>query len=61
MTLVMRSTPFCRPMLQMRKPMAHTTSIQAMSSLGLASMSEKTCAEAVLSAPSKVPVAIFTT
>ena len=61
MTLVMRSTPFCRPMLHTRKPMTHTASIQPMSSPGLASMAPKTSAEPAASSPLNAPVPIFTT
>ena len=41
-TFVMRSTPFCRPRLQTRKPSTMTTSIQPTSSEGLASMASNT-------------------
>ena len=58
-TFVIRSTPFCRPRLQTKKPMTTTASIQPTISEGLASMVPKTPATPSGSSPTKVPVAIF--
>ena len=57
--LVTRSTPFCRPMLQMTKPMAMAASIHPTSSPGLASMALNICPVAAASAAPNVPEAIL--
>ncbi len=59
MTLVMRSTPFCRPKLHTKKPMTTTASIQPTISEGLASMAPNTPATPSGSSPAKVPVPIL--
>ena len=57
--LVMRSTPFCRPRLQIAKPIAIAASIHPISSLGFASIALNTFAATSLPPPVNVPAAIL--
>ena len=60
-TLVMRSTPFCRPSEHTPMAMATATTIQVTSSAGLASMLSKAAAVWAVLASEKVPEAILGT
>ncbi len=60
-TLVMRSTPFCRPMRQMRMATRQATSIHPINSAGFASMASKIPAICSDEAFSNMPDAIFGT
>ena len=55
MALVMRSTPFCRPMEQIKKPSTTTTTIQKPMVTGWLSMPEKASATWSVSMPSSWP------
>jgi len=61
MIFVTRSTPFCTPAAQQARPTAHTTSIQKMSSPGLASMPPNTAATPSTSCPTNAPLALLYT
>ena len=57
MTLVMRSSPFCRPKLHTRKPASTVTAIHSAISPGLASMAPNTPSTASQAIALKVPEA----
>ena len=59
--LVMRSTPFCKPMPHTTAPITTATAIHRISPAGSASMSENTAAVVWTSAPPNTPDAIFGT
>ena len=59
--LVMRSTPFCKPMPHTTAPTTTATTIHAISPTGSASMPENTAAVVWTSAPLNTPDAIFGT